>query len=735
MKYFIGNNFLEYENYQNSTIEDCLTYCSTQTILGLDIETSRRFKKGMFPETHYKPGLDPYLSRICMLQIGDLENQFVIDARVVPLDFLKPILESKTILKVGHNLKFEGLHIYKNYQISLVNVWDTMICERVLYNGLNLSYSLEALSYRYLDSTKKVQQVEMFAPVDSFEELEDLDELSLLDADFSFVIDKSIRLDFVEIGDKPFTQRQLDYACDDILMPLLIQREQVKGREITGEHYLPTKGFLVENAFTQTLAKIELKGLTVNTQGWQELYKVNMKRRLEIKEFLNQFIIKHYPKFANQMNLFSPEPTCSIEWESSKQVIELFKHLKICPKEFSKQTKQVEYTVGAKSLFRLLKNENKDFFYKAEVQEFQNKEDYQALIINYLIYKKYQLLTTTFGLEWLNWIHPITHKVHTSFRQLMNTGRMASSNPNCQQIPSGKVWRELFIADKGYKLGAVDYSAQEARIASEVHNEEKMQDFFIHGHPIHKDDIHCFVASAMFAILRNDPNLIITKEQKKERNIAKSLGFKILYGGGAFTIAQDLGIELQEGEEFVEAYLAAFPGLAKSFDQAKKLAVERGWVEVCGYTKKKYFFPDFQEMKELYDKAWSFFPKNYKDLNPQKKKEFRTELYAKKPEVKTLFILAGKLKGKLERAALNFPIQGAASSMVKLATILIEKSSTSLKEGVILLVHDELLTQYPEELAEAITLENENLMRKAGLFLCAHVPMNAVGEVGDHWIH
>ena len=105
--------------------------------------------------------------------------------------------------------------------------------------------------------------------------------------------------------------------------------------------------------------------------------------------------------------------------------------------------------------------------------------------------------------------------------------------------------------------------------------------------------------------------------------------------------------ELQEGEEFVEAYLAAFPGLAKSFDQAKKLAVERGWVEVCGYTKKKYFFPDFEEMKELYDKAWSFFPKNYKDLNPQKKKEFRTELYAKKPEVKTLFILAGKLKGKL----------------------------------------------------------------------------------------
>ena len=430
MKYFIGNNFLEYNDYKNATIEDCLNYCSTKSILGLDIETSRRYKKGLYPETHYKPGLDPYLSVICMLQIGDLDNQFVIDARVISLDFLKPILENPNILKVGHNLKFEGLHLYKNYEISLINVWDTMICERILYNGLNLSYSLESLSYRYLDSTKKVDQIDMFAESEDQIYDETLDELDLLDANFSFVIDKSIRLDFVEIGAKPFTQKQLDYACDDILMPLLIQKEQAKGRDINGELYLPTKGFLLENMFTQTLAKLELKGLTVDIQGWKNLYEVNRVKRLEIKELLNNFIIKHYPQFASQMNLFSPEPTCSIEWESSKQVIDFFKHLGICPREFSKQTKRVEYTVGAKSLFRLLKNENKDFFYKTVLQDFQGKDDYQSLIINYLIYKKYQLLTTTFGLEWLNWIHPVTHKVHTSFKQLLNTGRMASANPN-----------------------------------------------------------------------------------------------------------------------------------------------------------------------------------------------------------------------------------------------------------------------------------------------------------------
>lgn len=114
----------------------------------------------------------------------------------------------------------------------------------------------------------------------------------------------------------------------------------------------------------------------------------------------------------------------------------------------------------------------------------------------------------------------------------------------------------------------------------------------------------------------------------------------------------------------MNAYLKAFPGLAKAFEEAKKFAVERGWIEVCSFTKKRYFFPEFQEMQDLYKQAWSHFPKNYQDLTTTQKKEFRAELYETKPEVKTLFILAGKLKGKLERAALNFPIQGEQSCPV-----------------------------------------------------------------------
>ena len=106
--YYIGNNLISYEGIGNCTIEFCLEYLRTQNTIGLDIETGRKFPKGTYLEEVYKPGLDPYVSRIVMVQIGTEECRFVIDARVIDCSFLKEILENKDILKVGHNLKFEG---------------------------------------------------------------------------------------------------------------------------------------------------------------------------------------------------------------------------------------------------------------------------------------------------------------------------------------------------------------------------------------------------------------------------------------------------------------------------------------------------------------------------------------------------------------------------------------------------------------------------------------------------
>jgi DNA polymerase I-like protein with 3'-5' exonuclease and polymerase domains len=162
---FIGNTLFPYEGIRSGSIEECIEYLSNQHVIGLDIETSRKYPKGMYPEDVYKPGLDPYLSRIVMVQTGTLEKRYIIDARVIDISPLKQILENKSIVKVGHNLKFEGKFFLHTIGARLVNVWDVMISENVLYNGARISYSLEAMMGRYLN-IKPVKEVNLFNQID-----------------------------------------------------------------------------------------------------------------------------------------------------------------------------------------------------------------------------------------------------------------------------------------------------------------------------------------------------------------------------------------------------------------------------------------------------------------------------------------------------------------------------------------------------------------------------------------
>lgn len=181
MIYFIGNNLFDYSEIETCTTEYCFNYLSKQSKLGLDIETSRKFPKGTYREDVYSPGLDPYVSRVVLLQVGDEHNQFLINTRVVSPLFLQPILGDRTILKVGHNLKFEGKHLFHNYTMLVYNVWDTMICERILYNGLNHSYSLEAVAKRHLNAESFNLQPELFDFQINEEKEQELDELDMLD--------------------------------------------------------------------------------------------------------------------------------------------------------------------------------------------------------------------------------------------------------------------------------------------------------------------------------------------------------------------------------------------------------------------------------------------------------------------------------------------------------------------------------------------------------------------------
>lgn len=720
-------------NFTN--LDDCLFYLKDKKVIGLDIETSRKYKKYKYREDIYKPGLDPYFSKICMLQIGDLDNQYIIDVRFVDIAPLKSILEDKSILKVGHNLKFETKHLLLNHDIFIQNIWDTMICERVLYNGERIKYSLEALMKRHLGYSNR-EELSLFDMYNEDEEYEEYESLfNFLDGKKEkLYVDKSIRTQFIEIGNTPFTKEQIEYGATDIITPLQLREIQLKGRMIAeDDFYLPEVGFKLENAFVPILGRIELRGVSINQDRWVELADENFNIYLEKKDRLDKWVTENHTQFTIS-DLFEGTK-CNIDWKSPKSVVEFALYLGICPKEKSKFTGEEEYTVGAKAMFKLLTNENKENFFAGKELEFKSADDYQAFITNFLLLKKYQQLTTTFGKEWLRYIHPITGKVYSNFIQLMNTGRMSSTSINLQQIPNGKEWRKMFIPDGGYDMIATDYSAQEVRVGAEVTNNKTLQSLFTEGHPIFGTDVHSLTATNMFKIIKADESFICDKEvNKKERNVAKAMIFKIFYGGSEFTISMDLGVSLDEATKFYKAFFQAYPGLQEDFDTTKKLVVKRGWIELDKYTKKRYFYPDFGKMKKAYEKAMSYYPEGYNYLTYEEKQIIKSRLKEEHPELSGYWKEYMILKGKLERAALNYRIQGTSATMTKLATILVDKDS-SLEEGVLLLVHDEIVQQFKQDKSEQMAEFTIECMKKAGTYFCQNVPMDAETAVGDHWIH
>ena len=724
MLYYIGNNLISYDNISTCTIQECLEYISQQTTIAIDIETTRKYQKGLYREDIYQPGLDPYVSNIVMFQIGTLEKRFVIDARVIDISCFKYILENRKILKVGHNLKFEYKFFYNKFNIRMQSIWDTMLTDKVLTNGLDLRYSLAALSNRYL-------HIEQAESVDLFTFEKNGNEESLYDIEDKLYIDKSIRLGFINIGDRPFTVSQILYGEGDIIYPLQIRELQLQSK------YFPTVCIELENEFCLSLAEVEVTGMEFDSQKWLSIYDERLPLFLEYEERLKQYVVDNHPDFVTDADLFSSEVTCSLMWTSSDQVVKLFRKLEICPKERSKQTKHFEWTVGAASLLKILDKDHKEAFYKKQVPD--KVTDTQELILLYLSFKREEQSVTTFGKEWLKYVHPITKRIHSSYRQILNTGRISSTNPNLQNIPADVRYRKCFITKEGYKVINADYSSQEIRVLAEVSGVQEMQDFFIKGESEFGDDFHSFTATKMFRIIYNDPNFVASKKTKRERDVAKSINFKLNYGGSAFTLKDDFGVSEEEAQKFIDNYMDAFDGLREDFKKVQKFALEHGYIVIDTYTQRRWFCPYYDKIKALEKDIWSHYPKNYKQMNKEQRDKVKAENKINFPHLSTMWSEFFYYKGQLERAALNFRIQGLSGGMTKLAAILLR--NWKLKEGfdkecfINNIIHDEINSLAQEPLTEIYKQKIEEVMQKAGTFFCKKVPMTATAVIGDYWGH
>lgn len=308
---------------------------------------------------------------------------------------------------------------------------------------------------------------------------------------------------------------------------------------------------------------------------------------------------------------------------------------------------------------------------------------YTYPIADYLLnYRQLNKLKTTYIDTLPLMINPDTGRLHTNYNQNgTNTGRLSSNEPNLQNIPIkseiGKEIRKAFIGEAGNLIVSADYSQIELRIMAYFTKDKNLTEAFQTGQDIH---------SATASILNGIPIEEITQDH---RRIAKTVNFGIMYGLGAFGLSQRLGLSRTEGSEIIKNYFEKYPGIKKYMDDTIKSVREKGYAETV--SGRRRYFPDID--------------------NPN-----------------------NNIKTGAERAAINMPIQGTASDMIKIAMIRIYNAirEKELKAKMIMQVHDELVFECPpNELQELKALVKHNM--EAALPL-GDVPVIVEVGSGSNWL-
>ena len=306
---------------------------------------------------------------------------------------------------------------------------------------------------------------------------------------------------------------------------------------------------------------------------------------------------------------------------------------------------------------------------------------YEAPIVGAVLeYRQYAKLKSTYADGLLKAMDP-DGRVRTSFQMTVTaTGRLSSTEPNLQNIPTrtdlGSEIRKMFIPAEGCVLVDADYSQIELRLLAHIAGDAAMRQAFRSG-----ADIHTATAAQVFHV----PPEEVTHEMRRS---AKAVNFGIVYGISAFSLSQDIGVTVAEAKAYMEAYFATFPGVRTYMDSIVAKAKEQGYVETL-----------FHRRRDL-------------------------------PELKSSNF---NLRSFGERVALNMPIQGTAADIMKLAMVAVWKRlRAELPEArLVLQVHDELIVECPEAQAErAAALLKEEMERVVTL----SVPLTADAHWGKNWL-
>jgi len=623
MIYTIGIEDM-FSTYPKATIEEAIAYCSSKKVLGVDTETS---------------GLDFLDDNMIMFQIGDENNQYIVDTRAQEIKEFKGVLEYRIITKILHNFKFDDKFI-RTHGIFMENIWDTMVMEKVLTNGQNVRYGL-------------VNLLEIYYPEAALE------------------VDKTTRLQFTTIGSKPFTEKQIHYGGDDIkYLPGIMNKQQ----DLLSASNLNEIRDL-ENEAVIAFSEIEYNGIGFDSVPWLKLADKSKEEAIHIALELDDMVeddpdLEDFVLKQLQGDLFmdaSELRKVDIKWSSPAQVLKVFRRYGL----------DVE-GVGTKDLAKY----GRDRFVK-----------------KYLEYKKKMKLANSYGVEFLDLVRS-DGRIHTNFTQILNTGRVASSKPNMQQIPASNAYRNCFVS--GYPdwvYVSSDYSSQELAVIA-----------FGSKDPVwlkaleEKKDLHSVCADLVYGsdwkdVAEEDCMFMINqskcdcKAHKKLRTGVKSINFGLAYGMSEFKLADTLNIEVDEAGKLISKYFSTFPKIKNFLDMLGDFGTKRGYILTYAPYRRRRWFPKWE-------KGMKF-----------------------------------KVKGEIERASKNTPIQGASADMTKQAMIYIREEIRDNKWPVkmVMTVHDQIDTICHKDKAEEWKIKMTELMEKAALIIVTNGLLKSETEITDVW--
>lgn len=723
------------EDIQLISVDKSLEILSSWTIVQFDTEDT---------------GLDPHIDTCLLAQFGnhDKSVQILVDCTTINLALYKEILETKFI--IGQNLKFD-CQVCFNFDIHIKQLWDCMIAEQVLYLGFPnfMIGATQDIIFKYnevveacsnwdnMNSKQRKAYLEVVAPeVSNFiKENSGASLKALCKRYLNIHLSKEIRGQINYRG--VYDVSVLKYGAGDVMYMYDIMQEQLK--LISQKDLL--RAVRVECEFVPCAAYYEYCGVHMNESLWKDKMKEDRKKRDEALISLNKYVVDFgdstFYKVDNQGDLFSgfnTEPKCTINWNSTKQVIPFLAKLGFNCKGIDKKSKEEKDSIDASVL---------------KPQRHINPEFYDI----YLAYTEAQKVCSTYGQNYLNAINPKTNRLHTTFRQLgTGTGRLACGSqkqnsslaklkglpitdqkdpekkcayPQMQNLPADEITRASFCAEEGNAWISVDYCGQESVLMADFSEDKAMMDVFLKG-----EDMHSTVAYMIYpeSIPRDTPIKDIKKLYKHLRQEAKGPEFCFAYAGNDSTLVSQYGMDKQVAKDIYDNYMKGFPGISQFQNKQKKFVVDNGYILISPITGHKAYWWDWQYWKKRQASFTSEFWEDYRNYHKDTG-----------DSVAIMVSNHSKARTKWEKNACNSPLQGSGACIFKvfnrmLFNWILENNYFNIVKFCVP-VHDEINVECPKEMAQEVSNKVQEIMKRATIPFLKHLEMDSDATISDHWIH